>query len=87
VKVGKYRNTIQFGVDIRNLANMLKSSWGLYKTVNNMQLLKYTAGKNGDPGTFQFQRNGAKKLTETFTDNTSFNSTYSIQFSIRYIFN
>jgi hypothetical protein len=52
-----------------------------------MQLLKYTAGKNGDPGTFQFQRNGAKKLTETFTDNTSFNSTYSIQFSIRYIFN
>ena len=87
LNVGGQKNTLQFGVDIKNLANLLHNSWGLYKTVNNTKLLKYTAGKNGNPGSFQFQKNGKNVLSKTYTNNTSFNSTYSIQFSIRYIFN
>ena len=87
LNVAGQKNTLQFGVDIKNLANLLNNSWGLYKTVNNTKLLKYTAGKNGNPGSFQFQKNGKEVLSKTFTNNTSFNSTYSIQFSIRYIFN
>lgn len=83
LKVGNQRNTLQFGVDIKNLANLLNSSWGLYKTVNNYSLLKY----NSSNGSFQFQRNGKEKLTSTYSNYTSFNSTYSVQFSIRYIFN
>ena len=87
LNVAGQKNTLQFGVDIKNLANLLHNSWGLYKSVNNTKLLKYTAGKNGNPGSFQFQKNGKEVLSKTFTNNTSFNSTYSIQFSIRYIFN
>ena len=87
LNVAGQKNTLQFGVDIKNLANLLNNSWGLYKTVNNTKLLKYTAGKNGAQGSFQFQKNGKEVLSKTFTNYTSFNSTYSIQFSIRYIFN
>ena len=83
LKVGGQKNTLQFGVDIKNLANLLNHSWGLYKTVNNMALLKYDSKKNA----YQFQKNGKEVLSKTYSNLTSFNSTYSIQFSIRYIFN
>ncbi len=83
LKVGGQKNTLQFGIDIKNLANLLNKSWGLYKSVNNMALLKYDSKKN----TYQFQKNGKEILNKTYTNLTSFNSTYSIQFSIRYIFN
>lgn len=83
MNVAGQRNTLQFGVDIKNLANLLNSSWGLYKKVVNSSLLKYDSKKES----FLFQRNGSEALTKTFTNYTSFNSTYSIQFSIRYIFN
>ncbi len=83
LKVGGQKNTLQLGVDIKNLANLLNSSWGLYKSVNNMSLLSYNAKTNA----YQFQKNGKEVLSKTYTNLTSFNSTYSIQFSIRYIFN
>ena len=83
LKVGGQKNTLQFGVDIKNLANLLNHSWGLYKSVNNMSLLKYDSKSNS----YQFQRNGKEALSKTYSNLTSFNSTYSIQFSIRYIFN
>lgn len=83
LNVGGKRNTLQLGVDITNLGNLLNNSWGLYKQVNSMSPLK----ANGD-GTFEFSRmNNGDKLTKTFGDYTNFRSTYSVQFSIRYIFN
>ena len=39
------------------------------------------------PAHFNFQKDGKNVLSKTYTNLTSFNSTYSIQFSIRYIFN
>ena len=83
LKVGGQKNTLQFGIDIKNLANLFNHSWGLYKTVNNTSLFKY----NSKDGSFQFQRNGKEALTSTYSNYTSFNSTYSVQFSVRYIFN
>lgn len=83
LKVAGQKNTLQFGVDIKNLANLLHNSWGLYKSVNNMQLLKY----DSKTGAFNFQKNGKNILDKTYTNLTSFSSTYSIQFSVRYIFN
>lgn len=78
------RNTLQFGVDIINVGNLLNSKWGLFKQTNtNAETpLKY----NGD-GTFTMNMNGSQKLTETFTHYNNFGSTYSVQFSIRWIFN
>ena len=81
LNVGGKRNTLQFGVDIKNFLNFLNSDWGIYKTVNNTSLLSYKGGA------YQFQKNGGKKLTDTYSNLNSFNSTYSIQFSVRYIFN
>ncbi len=83
LKVGGQKNTLQLGVDIKNVANLLNHSWGLYKSVNNMSLLSYNSKTNA----YQFQKNGKDILNTTYTNLTSFNSTYSIQFSIRYIFN
>lgn len=93
LNVGGQKNTLQFGVDIKNLANLLNSSWGLYKSVKNTSALKWSA-ENKDketgvvtPAHFNFQKDGKNVLSKTYTNLTSFNSTYSIQFSIRYIFN
>ncbi len=41
LKVGGQKNTLQFGVDIKNLANLLNSSWGLYKSVFFVFFLAY----------------------------------------------
>lgn len=81
MNVGGKRNTLQFGVDIKNLANLINSDWGLYKQVNNSTILSYAGGA------YQFQKNGTEKLQSTYTNYKGFDSTYSIQFSIRYIFN
>ena len=90
LKVGGKRHTLQFGVDIKNFLNLLNSDWGLYKTVNNTNLLAYDNGNNGSNGIeskgYTFQKSSGKRLTETYTKYKDFRSTYSVQFSLRYIF-
>ena len=83
LKVGGKRNTLQLGVDIENLLNLINKNWGLYKQVNSMYPLSY----NSKTGAFNFPKLGSDVLQETYTDYNAFNSTYRIQFSIRYIFN
>jgi hypothetical protein len=83
LKVNGKRNTLQFGVDIKNLPNLLNNSWGLYKQVNNASVLNY----NGKTGIFSMNKNGKETLTDTYRTYQSFKSTYSVQFSVRYIFN
>ena len=85
MKVGGKRHTLQFGVDIKNVLNLLNSDWGLYKTVNNTNLLAYD-GKNAECKGYTFQKSSGKKLTDTYTDYKDFRSTYSVMFSVRYIF-
>ena len=81
LNVGGKRNLLQVGVDIKNLPNLLNNSWGLYKQVINSSLLQY---KNGE---FTMNKNAGETLTSTYRDFQSFKSTYSVQFSVRYIFN
>lgn len=76
------RNTLQFGIDIKNVLNLLNSSWGIYKSVNNTSLLSYDTKTSA----YNFQKNGQELLKNTYTNYKGFGSTYSIQFSIRYIF-
>lgn len=82
IKSGKQKNTLQLGVDIKNLANLLCKDWGLYKTVNNQNLIS-----GSQQSGLKFAKNGDYQLKNTFSDYANFFSTYSIQFSIRYIFN
>ncbi len=82
VNVAGKRNTIQFGVDIQNLPNLLNNSWGLYKATNSTNLLNYSPD-----GKYTFNKVNNEVLTNTYKKYQSFSSTYSVQFSIRYIFN
>ncbi|MBQ0056017.1 MAG: TonB-dependent receptor [Bacteroidales bacterium] len=82
VKVGGKKNTIQLGVDIKNVLNLMNSEWGLYKQVSKTQLVKYDT----KTGAYTFTTNGNERLTETYADYANWASTYSIQFSLRYIF-
>ncbi len=83
MNVGGKRNTLQLGVDIKNILNLLNSEWGIYKTVNNYTLLNCSSKDSS----YQFQKNGNYRLTNTYSNMNGFGSTYSIQFSVRYIFN
>ncbi|MCD7970728.1 MAG: TonB-dependent receptor [Alistipes sp.] len=85
---GGKRNTLQVGLDIYNVANLLNKNWGNIKTVtNNTPLLAEVDSTNGVVTSFQFQRNGSEKLDKTFSRMATYNSTYSMQISLRYIFN
>jgi len=81
IMVGNQKNTIQLGLDIRNLPNLINSNWGIYKTVNATNILSYTSGK------YSFPKVNNEVLKTTYKDYQSFASTYSMQISLRYIFN
>jgi hypothetical protein len=78
---GGKKNTLQLGVDIKNVGNLLNSNWGLYKEINSTSLLSYSKGA------YTFDKVNNSILKDTFKNYQSMASTYSIQFSIRYIFN
>ncbi|MDD3034843.1 MAG: carboxypeptidase regulatory-like domain-containing protein [Bacteroidales bacterium] len=91
VNVKGKRNTIQLGLDIQNLGNLLNKDWGHRYYYNQYAILKQASNKFAQGSTnepvYQFQRNGVDVLTKTFRPDNSFSSTYSMQISLRYIFN
>ena len=82
MKVGGKRNTLQLGVDIKNLPNLINKNWGLYKQVNTIFPLTYNSN-----GSFNFIKQGSEVLRNSYSDYASFASTYQVLFSLRYIFN
>lgn len=83
VTAGGKKNTLQFGVDVKNFLNLMNSDWGLYKTAYATNILSY----NSTTKAYSFPKVNNEVLTETFKNYESFTSTYMIQFSLRYIFN
>ena len=94
VNVGKYKNTIQFTLDIFNIGNLINANWGKFKSLNasSGQLLIPTNQASLVPGgtvvpTFRIGTdNKNSPITTTFRDVVSISSTYYMQFGIRYIF-
>lgn len=93
-KIGKYRNTLQFTVDIFNAGNLMNPSWGKGKATNATSILSIsTADANAlVPGgsvvpKFTLATDRGQIITRTFRDVVSTASTYSIQLGLRYIFN
>lgn len=84
------RNTFQIGLDILNIGNLINNKWGhnWYYTQNAIlkQTNKLTQGGTTVP-VYNFQRNGLNVLDNDFTPNIGYGSTYSMQLSLRYIFN
>ncbi len=88
LNVGGKRNTIQVGLDILNLPNLLKSSWGVRQrtAVNNAAILQYRSLKDGQP-VFRLAEAGKELPTTTYQNVVSASTTWGAQASIRYIFN
>lgn len=92
VNVGGKRNTIQVGLDIMNLGNLLNSNWGIRNYYNRNNILQVAniqevvAGEGAVKPTFYFLKNGDNVLDKTFRPNVGYTSTYFMQLSLRYIF-
>lgn len=68
-------NTIQVGLDINNLANLLNSNWGLTDRLNSDTILSYDTAS----GQYKFIKPVWSKVTTTF-------STWEMLLSLRYFF-
>jgi hypothetical protein len=92
VNVKGKRNTIQVSLDILNFANLLSKHWGLLQSYRQGNILTQANVSSIVPGgavkpTFQLNPYNNTMLTNTFTNNVSYSSTYSMQLGFRYIFN
>lgn len=87
------RNTLQVGLDIMNFSNLLNDAWGnrYYYGKNNFlkiaNLSQVQNAANPQKPVFNFTKNGTEVLTQSFTPNIGYSSTYYMQLSVRYIFN
>lgn len=90
-----HKHTVQFGLDIKNVGNLLNSNWGnewaiCASSYGNAQPLKLTNAKEvyveGKEPVFQFQKNGNSVLSETCYKSISSASTWQMIASVRYIF-
>ena len=90
-----HKHTVQLGLDIKNVANLLNSNWGnswsiCASSYGNAQPLNLTNPKDvyvdGAKPVFQFQKNGNEVLKSTFYKSISSASTWEMIVSARYIF-
>lgn len=93
VKAGGKRNSIQVSLDILNVGNLINKNWGKADLYNQNNILVQA---NNSSVTYNGTVVPAFKLnpyltntmlSNTFHDNVSYSSTYSMQLGIRYIFN
>ncbi len=89
---GKKRNTLQFTWTVTNFSNFINKSWGVRKFLVRSSILVPTNQADLTPGgstkpTFRLQFDGSNPTATLLRDDVSFNSTYSMQVGLRYIFN
>ena len=88
------RHTLRLTLDLINAGNFINKNWGVYKTTNLTNFLKYeglaTTGANAGKPQYSFQYLDAANqipLTSTFKDYTGLLSRWQAQIGIRYLFN
>jgi hypothetical protein len=87
---GGTKHTIQLGLDIFNIGNLINSDWGIYEELNggssfNYPLLRVASASASAP-TFNMLAVGGKLATTPYRDKTTVSSTWGMQFSARYMF-
>ena len=92
VRAGKTVNTLQVSLDIMNVGNLLKSSWGVAKNsvnANNGRILKYEGIDNDTnrPMYSMWKDKQGNAPTTTYAYNRYFGETWKLQVGVRYIFN
>ena len=89
VNVGGKRNTLQLSVDVLNVANLLKSSWGIRQrnTINNGSVLRFRSiNKDGQP-VYQLTEVAGALPTKSYENVFASSTTWGAQVGLRYIFN
>ncbi len=81
LNVGATKHTLQLGLDILNLPNLLCKDWGLYKQVNNPSLLTYRNGQ------YTYNLVDGHRNLKTSSNYLNAVSAYQMMFTIRYLFN
>ena len=91
-----HKHTIQLGLDVENVANLLNPYWGNVWSIavsdgyGNAKPLNITnpakVYTEGARPVFQFKRDGNSTLKDTFYRTISTASTWNMMFSVRYIF-
>jgi hypothetical protein len=88
--VGGTKNSFQFTADIFNFGNLLNRNWGTYNFVNQSAILipaNVSDISATTAPTFRLNQSGGDVVRSTFGTTQSFNSTYYMQFGVRYNFN
>src|SRR5690554_565541 len=86
--IGDRRNTLQLSVDIINFGNLWNNEWGVQQNLNGAQnLLSRTSATpaSGIPSLNMNRISGEFPVT-TFQNASNFNTTWSMQVGVRYIF-
>lgn len=85
------KHSLEIGVDVINAGNLINHNWGLRKVVNSSAILvpvnldKISSGSDVQPK-FNLSSIGGVPVSQTFRNDFSLNSTYSLQLGIRYVF-
>lgn len=83
IKGTKSTHTIQFSIDVVNLANLISSEWGVRKlNTNSGYFQPLSVSLSGNTPTYQFD----PSLKQTFTASPDLQSRWQVQFGLRYIF-
>lgn len=88
---GKDRHTLRLTLDLINAGNFLNRNWGVRKTTNLTNFLRYEGlGADGKTPSYSFtyqDANNQVPLVNSYTNNTGILSRWQMQFGIRYLFN
>ncbi len=82
----KTRHTLQFSVDILNVANFLNKDWGVQKIRRTNNPLVYRSIDGDNAPLYRWQAIGGELVTDPYQDLISPASTWSLQLGLRYIF-
>jgi len=90
IRAGKTRHAMQFSLDILNVGNLLKSTWGVNKTMaalNYGQILRYEGRDANNTPSFTMVRVKDALPTQSYEILENYSQCWSLQVGLRYIFN
>jgi len=90
VQCGKSKNTLQFSLDVLNVANIFNSEWGVNKSMassNYGKVLKYEGVNSDNQPMFSTVKVNGEYPTKTYDTYYDYNQCWSVQIGVRYIFN
>jgi hypothetical protein len=82
---GGDRHTLQITADFYNILNLVNHNWGILKLTTVMNPLKVESVTNGVP-TFSITPYNGAPVTQTFVNNISTSTTWTVQLGLRYMF-